>query len=254
MSRQNSNRRSFLKQAATITALYPFVKAAGSNTIDHKEDKKLNVVCVGAHPDDPESGCGGVLSLYAAAGHKVSIVYLTRGEAGIEGKSHDEAASIRTKEAETACQIIGAQPFFFGQIDGSTHFDKDSVRAMKELLTKLQPNILFTHWPIDTHPDHQVASLLSYQSWLRMNKSFPIYYFEVNGGFQTMQFAPTDYVDITSVAEQKKKSLYAHVSQDPDDIYLNHHKIMQAYRGREIWVKEAEAFVRLDAQKQTLSM
>jgi LmbE family N-acetylglucosaminyl deacetylase len=60
---------------------------------------KLNVVCVGGHPDDPESGCGGTLARYSAGGQNVTIIYLTRGEAGIPGKTHDEAAAIRTEEA-----------------------------------------------------------------------------------------------------------------------------------------------------------
>ena len=56
------------------------------------QNRGLRVVCVGGHPDDPESGCGGTLSRYAAQGHSVTVIYLTRGEAGIPGKSHDEAA------------------------------------------------------------------------------------------------------------------------------------------------------------------
>src|SRR5579872_1689396 len=79
--------------------------------------RKLNVVCVGGHPDDPESGCGATLARYSAAGHNVVIVYLTRGEAGIESKTHDEAARIRTEEALKACKVLGAQPVFAGQID-----------------------------------------------------------------------------------------------------------------------------------------
>jgi len=39
----------------------------------------LSVICVGGHPDDPESGCGGTLARYTAAGHRVTIIYLTRG-------------------------------------------------------------------------------------------------------------------------------------------------------------------------------
>jgi len=62
------------------------------------------------HPDDPESGCGGTLALYAAQGHRVTIVYLTRGERGIAGKSERDAAAIRTAEAEAACGILGAKP------------------------------------------------------------------------------------------------------------------------------------------------
>ena len=61
-----------------------------------KLSRPLNIVCVGAHPDDPESGCGGTLAKFVAAGHAVTIIYLTRGEAGITGKSNDEAAAIRS--------------------------------------------------------------------------------------------------------------------------------------------------------------
>src|SRR5690348_13200664 len=62
--------------------------------------KKVRVVVVGGHPDDPESGCGGTIARYTDLGHEVTILYLTRGEAGIRGKTHDEAAAIRTAESE----------------------------------------------------------------------------------------------------------------------------------------------------------
>ncbi|NUQ20190.1 MAG: PIG-L family deacetylase, partial [Gemmatimonadaceae bacterium] len=57
---------------------------------------KLKVLVAGGHPDDPESGCGGTMARYADAGHDVVALYLTRGEAGIEGTSHVDAARIRT--------------------------------------------------------------------------------------------------------------------------------------------------------------
>ena len=69
----------------------------------------MKVVCVGGHPDDPESICE-YLAKFAAAGHDVTIIYLTKGEAGIEGKSHDEAADIRSKEAIAASKILNAKP------------------------------------------------------------------------------------------------------------------------------------------------
>lgn len=245
-------RRTLIKNTAALGLFYPLSKVSNAPLKSDAQKNKLSIVCVGAHPDDPESGCGGTLCKYALEGHVVSIVYLTRGEAGIEGKTHEEAARTRTAEAEAACKIIGATPYFLGQTDGDTFFNKKAVAGLQELLQKLKPDIVFTHWPVDSHPDHQVASLLAYQSWLRMKKAFALYYFEVNSGDQTMHFLPTDYIDITAVAEQKKKALYSHKSQDPDDIYLNYHFPMQQFRGREIRVKEAEAFVRLDARESSL--
>src|SRR5918912_841637 len=70
---------------------------------------RLKVLVAGGHPDDPESGCGGTIARYADAGHAVVALYLTRGEAGIPGTSHDEAARIRTAEGERACSILRAK-------------------------------------------------------------------------------------------------------------------------------------------------
>jgi N-acetylglucosamine malate deacetylase 1 len=206
---------------------------------------RLSIVCVGGHPDDPESGCGGTLARYAALGHRVTIIYLTRGEAGISGKSHDEAAAIRTAECEAACRILGAKPVFAGQIDGATVVDRKAADSMARLISAAQPEIVFTQWPIDTHPDHQAASTLTYQAWLSGGRRFELFYYEVDLGEQTMGFRPTDYVDITAVREKKKAALFAHKSQDGEAIYRRHHEIMESFRGREGGSTAAEAFVRL---------
>src|SRR5258705_8443710 len=124
-------RRSFVRQSA-LAAVSPLPLAsspAESGTAN------LKVVCVGAHPDDPEAGCGGTLARYAALGHAVTILYLTRGEAGISGKSHDEAAAIRSAECETSCKILGAKPVFAGQIDGATVVDAKAVESFGRLLS-----------------------------------------------------------------------------------------------------------------------
>ena len=205
----------------------------------------LRIVCVGGHPDDPESGCGGTLGRYAAAGHDVTIVYLTRGERGIDGQSLDAAAQIRTGESEAACRILGAKPLFFGQIDGATELTQAHVAAMTRLLEARAPDVLFAHWPVDTHMDHQVASMLTIRAWMRL-RTPSLYFFEVNSGSQTEGFLPNTYVDITSVVEQKKRALFAHVSQDGQAIWRKHHEIIAQWRGREAGVTAAEAFVHLD--------
>ena len=209
------------------------------------QSRPLSVVCVGGHPDDPESGCGGTLARYTELGHHVTIVYLTRGEAGIQGKSHEEAAAIRTAECIAACKILGAKPVFTGQIDGATVVDRGAAQSLTKLIAAEQPDVAFTQWPIDTHPDHQAASLLTYRAWLAGERRFDLYYYEVDLGAQTMNFHPTDYVDITAVREKKKTALFAHKSQDGEQIYRKHHEVMENYRGRESGVLAAEAFVRL---------
>lgn len=64
-----------------------------------------------------------------------------------------------------------------------------------------------------------------------------------------MNFHPTDYVDISSVREKKKAALFAHKSQDGEQIYKRHHEVMENFRGRESGVIAAEAFVHLAGAK-----
>jgi LmbE family N-acetylglucosaminyl deacetylase len=227
-------RRQFL--ALTIPAL-----AVGQA----RQSRQLKIVCVGGHPDDPESGCGGTLSRYASLGHGVTVIYLTRGEAGIARKPHDEAAAIRSAECAAACKILGAKPVFAGQIDGATVVDAKAAEALGRLLSAERPDVVFTQWPIDTHLDHQAASTLTFRAWLAAGRSFELYYYEVNLGSQTMGFHPTDYVDITAVREKKKAALFAHKSQNGEEIYRRHHEPMENLRGRETGVAAAEAFVHL---------
>src|SRR6266480_3486040 len=237
------SRRGFVKQSALVAAATLPLPAAG----DAAHNASLKVVCIGAHPDDPESGCGGTLARYAALGHAVTIVYLTRGERGIDGKSLDEAARIRSAECEAACRSIGAKPAFFGQIDGATEVTRAQVDAMQRLLAAQAPDVLFTHWPVDTHMDHQVASILTIRGWMAGGSRPPLlYFFEVNTGSQTEGFFPNTYVDISPVLDQKKRALFAHVSQDGQGIWREHHEVMAAWRGREVGIAAAEAFVHLN--------
>jgi LmbE family N-acetylglucosaminyl deacetylase len=234
------SRRQFL--ALTIPAL-----AVGQGP----QNRGLKIVCVGGHPDDPESGCGGTLFRYAALGHAVTVIYLTRGEAGIPGKSREEAGAIRSAECGAACRILGAKPVFAGQIDGATVVDAKAAESLGRLLSAERPDIVFTQWPIDTHLDHQAASTLTFRAWLAAGRGFELYYYEVNLGSQTMGFHPTDYVDITAVREKKKAALFAHKSQNGEEIYRGHHELMENFRGREAGTAAAEAFVHLSRLNST---
>jgi LmbE family N-acetylglucosaminyl deacetylase len=238
---ENTSRRDFVKAGAAglgLLSLPGILQARAKN-----DSEKKKVVCFGGHPDDPESGCGGTLAKLANMGHEVTIIYLTTGEAGIEGKSHTEAAAIRKQEAINACAVLKARPVFAGQIDGATIMDNDWLAKVQKLIADEKPDLVFTHWPIDTHKDHQIASLLVIQTWVRSSHKFPLYFFEVCTGEQTQIFKPTDYVDISDTQEQKRKSVYCHVSQDPPGIYGCGHAAMEDFRGRELGVKAAEAFV-----------
>ena len=247
MHKSTTTRRGFLQETALLSAPFlavmhapPLAAAAG------EPGRPLKIVCIGGHPDDPESGCAGTLSRYAELGHTVTVLYLTRGERGIRNKGLDEAAKIRTAECEKACEVIGARPRFFGQIDGATEMTHAHVETMTKMLGEEQPDVIFTHWPVDTHMDHQVASMLAIRSWMALGERPLLYFFEVNTGSQSQGFLPNTYVDITSALEKKRAALFAHVSQDGQGIWREHHEIIAQWRGREAGVAAAEAFVHLD--------
>jgi LmbE family N-acetylglucosaminyl deacetylase len=205
---------------------------------------KLKVLVVGAHPDDPETICGGTMALFANAGHEVISAYLTRGEAGIDGISHEEAAKIRTQEALKACQILKSRPELLGQMDGSCEITHLRYKEMHEFLTKEKPDIVFTHWPIDTHRDHRICSGLVLDAWLNSGRKFDLYYCEAMTGAQSQNFSPTDYVDISKVIKQKHDACFIHKSQKIEDEYALYHGRMEVFPGMEYSCEYAEGFVR----------
>lgn len=207
---------------------------------------KKKILAIGAHPDDPESICGGTMARFAEEGHEVVSVYMTRGERGIEGTGLDEAAAIRSKEAEEACKVLGVRPVFLTQIDGAGEIVPERYTEMIDLIKRENPDIVITHWPIDSHRDHAICSILVLDAWRRVGGTFDLYFAEAMIGVQSKTFAPTDYVDITSVREKKKDSCMCHVSQNPEEWYLGHHTDMEHFRGLQAGCEYAEAFIRFD--------
>jgi len=245
------SRRGFVQSSIIGLGLLPLASLAETPA---KTGKPLNVVCIGAHPDDPETGCGGTLAKFAQAGHHVTIIYLTTGDAGIKGKSLTEAASIRKSEGEAACKILNAKPIFVGQIDGNTVVDNSWFDKIQHLLESEKPDILFTHWPIDSHKDHLATSIITQRAYIQMGAKFPLYFFEVCTGRQSQNFIPTDYVDISEVREQKLKAVFCHASQGfvSKEFYQLDHGLMEDFRGLTIRVKAAEAFVKLTTRIEVI--
>jgi len=263
MKKKESNRRNFLKfstMALGGLTLAPAIGSAneisGAGNADSVIEKKLNILCIGGHPGDPEFGCGGTLLKYSDKGHSVTILYLTRGEgwAGDPALSADQAAAIRTREAETSCKILNAKPLFVGQIDGNTEFNKKRSQEMNQMIFSVNPDIVFTQWPIDTHPDHQVTACLTFNAWIESGQKFDLYYYEVDIGSDTYGFFPTDYVDITEVRDRKKAAMWAHLSQGPEKIYEKDFRAMENFRGLEAGVEAAEGFIHFKVKGERANM
>jgi LmbE family N-acetylglucosaminyl deacetylase len=201
------------------------------------------VLVIGAHPDDPESMCAGTMLKLKAMGAEVVAVYLTSGEAGIVGKTHEQARTIRQAEARKACEVLGVRAVFLTQTDGNAEVNKERYAEMKALIEAEQPDMVITHWPIDSHRDHRVCSILVYDAWRMSGRNFDLYYSEVMTGMQTQNFTPALWVDITSYRDKKIQAYLCHESQELEGDGKEYHDTMERMRGMECQAKYAEAFV-----------
>jgi LmbE family N-acetylglucosaminyl deacetylase len=226
--------------ASLLNAAGPAASAADASPSTNSRRK---ILVVGGHPDDPESGCGGTMALLAAAGHDVVAAYLTRGEAGIAGTSHQDAARIRTAEALAACAILRARAAFLGQTDGNCEVTPKRTEEMQNFLRAEKPDVILTHWPVDSHADHRACSMLVYGAWIGLGKPGALFFYEVMTGDQTQNFNPTTYVDISAVAERKRSACFEHHSQNVESWYATSHERMEIFRGMECGHERAEAFV-----------
>lgn len=210
---------------------------------EHWLEGYKKVLIIGAHPDDPETMCGGTMLKLKEMGAEVVSVYLTSGEAGIRGKSNEEARTIRQAEATRACEVMGIRPIFMTQIDGNAEVNKTRYAEMKALIEKEKPDMVITHWPIDSHRDHRVCSILTYDAWRQSGYSFDLYYGEVMTGLQTQNFSPTLWVNITNTHDKKVEAYYCHKSQGMEAVQ-EYHDAMEVMRGMECHAKYGEAFVK----------
>lgn len=120
-------------------------------------DSKLRILGVGAHPDDLEFGCGGVLLAEAARGSEISLCICSRGEAGSNGAPNEREA-----EARSAAQILGAKIEFL-EMGGDAHLEICAVNniAIARQIRTARPDVLLS--PVaspNQHPDHVVVSHL----------------------------------------------------------------------------------------------
>ena len=117
--------------------------------------EKVEVMAVGAHPDDVELGCAGTLLRLRSQGRRVGVVDLTRGELGSRG-----TAKIRAMEARQSASVLGLDFRLNLELrDGNLVADEESRLALVRVIRRWRPKLILTH-SIWGHPDHGMASRL----------------------------------------------------------------------------------------------
>jgi N-acetylglucosamine malate deacetylase 1 len=181
---------------------------------------KIDILAIGAHPDDVELGAGGTVSKEIAAGKKVGIIDLTRGELGTRG-----SAELRDQEAADSASYLGLEfRVNMGFRDGFFYNDETHQYALLQQIRLFQPEIILCNAIDDRHPDHGKGSKLvsdaCFLSGLLKVKSScngliqspwrpkAVYHY-----IQDRHIRPDFVVDITDYMEHKMKAIMAFKSQ-----------------------------------------
>lgn len=222
---------------------------------------KLDILAIGAHPDDVELGCGATIAKEISNGKKVGILDLTRGELGTRG-----SAEIRDVEAANAAKILGvSMRHNLEFLDGFFVNNAAAQLEVIKIIRKYKPEIVLCNAIDDRHIDHgkgsQLASDACFLSGLPKIETIHegnhqkawrpkhVYHY-----IQWKNIEPDFVVDVTGFIDKKQAAVFAYESQfhsentkEPETpITSTNFRDSIAYRaqdlGRLIGVEHAEGF------------
>jgi bacillithiol biosynthesis deacetylase BshB1 len=179
--------------------------------------KTLDILAIGAHPDDVEIGMGGTIAKYAKKGLKIGICDLTMAELSSNG-----TVAIRQEEAKLAGEILGlTKRIQLSLPDRGLYITETAIKSIVTIIREYRPKIIFVPYFEDRHPDHGQCSRLVeeavFSAGIRKFKDSQdqpshrvqtIYYYMINGFHK-----PDFVVDISDTINQKLDSMRAYVSQ-----------------------------------------
>ncbi len=175
----------------------------------------VDVLAIGAHPDDVEMICGGTLAKLTAAGRSVAIIDMTRGEMGTRGTPEQRAA-----EADAAARVLGVQHRVnLGLPDGRLENTEQARIMVVEQIRRLRPKLVLSHYWDDLHPDHSAtghivkdtmypAGFANYPAAGDPFRPNEYLFFMAHFGFE-----PSFIVDVTGYHETKLEAVKCYQSQ-----------------------------------------
>jgi bacillithiol biosynthesis deacetylase BshB1 len=211
------------------------------------------ILAVGAHPDDVEFGCGGILVTEAARGHEVTVLNLSRGESASRGTAEE-----RAREAGAAAARMGARLEFL-DLDGDARLENHprNALAIAGAIRRLRPHILLGPSPEENqHPDHARAARLVRDAArlaryggvtdlepLPAHAIDALYFYDITGtgtGAALAGLAKV-IVDISAAFETWKAAMECHASQMKTRNYVDLQVARARVLGAEIGVVHAMA-------------
>jgi LmbE family N-acetylglucosaminyl deacetylase len=161
----------------------------------------MNILAIGAHPDDIELGCAGTVLKYVRGGHKVFYLIMSEG-----GQGGD--AALRVKEQEDAARRAGVSRVFWGNcVDTQFHVTREMVSLIENVCAQVKPDEVYVNFPEDSHQDHRALG----KAVISATRYIPrVLFYE---DYTSLDFNPEIFVDISNVIEDKIEVIKMHHSQ-----------------------------------------
>ena len=184
----------------------------------------LNIIVIGAHPDDADVLSGGTSIKFAQLGHKVLFVSVTNGDAGHFNTGGGALAKIRREEAQEAGKRFGVSYHVMDNHDGELTVDLNIRLDIIRLIREWNADVVIGHRPYDYHPDHRNTAIMVRDAAfmvivpniapdtppLRKN---PVFLYTQDRFQKPYPFQPDIAIDISDVYKQKIFGVAAHKSQ-----------------------------------------
>lgn len=195
-----------------------------SFTTSFGQEKKINVVVIGAHPDDADTSTGGTAIKFAKMGHNVLFVSLTNGDAGHYNMGGGHLAKIRRAEAQESGKRLGVTYKVLDNHDGELLPTLDVRSQVIRIIREWNADVVIGPRPYDYHPDHRntaivlqdaafmvvVPNVASDTPALEKN---PVFLYAQDKFQKPYPFMADIAIDISDVFEQKIYGMSAHASQ-----------------------------------------
>ncbi len=215
-----------------------------SRPLDPRAAAARRVLAVGAHLDDIELGCGGTLARAAAEGHCVRMICLSDS-----AYTDFEGRVLRTRAEAWREGLAAADALGCGDLEILDFPTKDVpdgsevVEALDRRIAAFRPDVIFTHWPFDTHQAHRGAALATISASRRQN-TILMYDPVFPAGRSFVGFRPQVYVDISEAIDRKLEALRRHGSQyrKYGEDWIEGVRTRARFRGYEMETSYAEAF------------
>jgi len=207
-----------------------------------KKNEQIDVLAIGAHPDDAEAGAGGFLLACHAKGNKTGILCVSDGGHGARGTAEE-----RIRETRRAAEILNVDMIeILGQEDTNISTERVWAEKMEQLLVRFRPRLIITHSPMDWNPDHRHTWELVDAAWALANRQGrhgdehipkPVL---LQFSFDYLRAGPPKlFVDISPWLARKQHAIAAHESQTE---ILEKLLLMNELWGSLIGTTAAEAF------------